>query len=196
MVEVLTHLRETTARHSSLADKTIQKQKKTKIESGASYNRNRSARGMRHSRAAHCLSQTTISATFHWGVHIQMFITLQLQPEHLDKNERMLAGSANTSFQHTAARQSCPSTLGGRPSSLPAAEQFGCLFSARQTVKSLSESRTQTDMYMLQQTSWMANVPINSAGLLLSTCVNWNQVRSVTSFQLPSQDMTSPVGSR
>jgi len=80
VVEVLTHLRETNARHSSLADKTVQKEQKTKIESGASYNTNRSARGMQHSAAAHCLLQTTISATFRWGVHVQTFIALQLQP--------------------------------------------------------------------------------------------------------------------
>lgn len=68
-------------------DKTVQKEKKTKIESGASYNRNQSARGMQHSRAAHCLSQTTVSATFHWGVHVQMFITLQLQPAWAPRQE-------------------------------------------------------------------------------------------------------------
>lgn len=79
-VEVLTHLREINIRPSSLADKTAQKEKKTKIESGASYNRNQSARGMQHGRVAHCLSKTTVSATFHSGVHIQMFVTLQLQP--------------------------------------------------------------------------------------------------------------------
>lgn len=79
-MEVLTRLRETNTRPSSLADKTVQKEKKTKIESGASYNRNQSTRGMQHSRVAHCLSKTTVCATFQLGVHIQMFITLQLQP--------------------------------------------------------------------------------------------------------------------
>lgn len=98
-----------------------------------------------------------------------MLITLQLQPaEHLDK-EYATAGTANTSFQPPAAKQSYLSTPGERPASLQAAERFGCLFSTKKAVKSLSESRTHTDM--LQQTRWMANLPANSSGLL-ATCVN------------------------
>lgn len=68
--------------------------------------------------------------------------------------------------------RAAPPGSGGKPSSLSAAEQFGCLFSSRQTVKSLGESRTQTDIYMLRQTSQMANLPVNATRLLLSTCIN------------------------
>lgn len=116
-----------------------------------------------------------------------MLITLQLQPaEHLDK-EYATAGTASTPFQPPAAKQSYLSRSGRRPASLQAAQRFGCLFSTRKAVKSLSESRTHTDM--LQQTRRMANLPANSTGLLLAACVNcgiW--------FQLPSQGMTSLAG--
>lgn len=90
-------------------------------------------------------------------------------------------------FSASSAKQSYLSTPGERPASLQAAEKFGCLFSTKKAVKSLSESRTHTDM--LQQTRWMANLPANSSGLLLATCVNcgiW--------FQLPLQGMTSLAG--
>lgn len=146
-MEVLTHLTETNARHSSLADKTVQKQKKTKIESGASYTRNWSKRVMWHSRAAHCLSQITCTATFHFGVHIHMFITLQLQPAWAAGGAHT-AGGANMHFQNTAARQTCSSTLRGsllasqQQSSLAASSLPGWL------VKSLSENRTQNDIHV------------------------------------------------
>lgn len=157
---------------------------------------------MWHCRAAHCLSQTTGSATSDLGAHLQMIITLQLQPaEHLDK-EYATAGTANTSFQHTAAKQSYPFMPGGRPASLQAAERFGCLFSTRKAVKSLSESTTQTDM--LQQTRWMGNLPANSTGLLLVTCVNcgiysscphksWPPLQATLQTKWQLQEVTLPT---
>lgn len=182
--EVLTHLWETNARHSFLADKTA---KEIKIEPGASYSRNQSNRGMWHCRAAYCLSQTTGCETFDLGVHLQMLITLQLQPaEHLDK-EYASAGTANTSFQPPAAKQCYFSTPEGRLASLQAAERFGCLFSTRKAVKTLSESRTHTEM--LQQTTWMAILAANSTGLLLATCVIYG-----IWFQLLLQGMTFLAG--
>lgn len=113
-MEILTHLRKTNARHSSLADKTVQKEKETKIESGASYNTNRSARGTQHSRAAHCLSQTTAQPSARVFTSKCLSPCSCSQPEHLDKEEHTVPGSPNTSFQHTAARQSCPTRLRGK----------------------------------------------------------------------------------
>lgn len=63
---------------------------------------------MWHCRAAHCLSQTTGSASSD-SAHFQMLITLQLQPaEHSDK-EYATAGTANS--KHLFSSYCCQTEL-------------------------------------------------------------------------------------